>query len=311
MAKLGNTDLDVFELCLGGNVFGWTADQDGSFATLDAYAAAGGNFLDSADVYSVWIPGHDGGESERMLGRWMKARGNRDSMVVATKAGMHPAHLGLSAANLKRSCEQSLSRLGTDHIDLYYAHIDDPTTPLEETLGAYDALVREGKVRYIAASNYTAPRLAEALALSDELGYVRYSALQFQYNLMDRAWYERDFAPLLEREDLPGLPYYSLARGFLTGKYRPGVTSVDSRRSGGTAEYHTARGYRVLDALDRIAKAHGTSVAAVALAWLASQPTVAGPVASARTAQQVRELVQFTELALSGEEMADLDAASA
>jgi aryl-alcohol dehydrogenase-like predicted oxidoreductase len=311
MAKLGKTDLDVFELCLGGNIWGWTVDEDGSFAVLDAYAAAGGNFLDSADGYSVWVPGHDGGESERMLGRWMKARGNRDSMVVATKGGLHPGHLGLSAANVKRSCEQSLARLGTDHIDLYYAHIDDPTTPLEETLGAYDALVREGKVRYIAASNYTAPRLSEALAVSDKEGFARYCALQFQYSLMDRAWYERDFAPLLEREDMPGLTYYSLARGFLTGKYRPGVTSVDSRRSGGTAEYHNARGYRVLDALDRIAKAHGTSVAAVALAWLASQPTVAAPVASARTPQQMLELLQFTELALSAEEMADLDAASA
>lgn len=311
MAKLGNTDLDVFELCLGGNVFGWTADQDGSFAVLDAYAAAGGNFLDTADAYSVWVPGHDGGESERMIGRWMKARGNRDELVVASKAGMHPGHLGLSAANLKKSCEQSLARLGTDHIDLYYAHIDDPTTPLEETLGAYDELVREGKVRYIAASNYTAPRLAEALAISDHEGFPRYCALQFQYNLMERAWYERDFAPLLDREGMPGLTYYSLARGFLTGKYRPGGGAVDSRRIGGTAEYHTPRGYRVLEVLDRIAETHRSSVAAVSLAWLAGRPTVAAPIASARTPKQVLELVEFTKLSLSAEEIADLDAASA
>lgn len=311
MVKLGNTDLDVFELCLGGNVFGWTADEHDSFAVLDAYAAAGGNFLDSADGYSVWVPGHDGGESERMLGRWLKARGNRDAMVLATKGGLHPAHLGLSADNVKRSCENSLTRLGTDYIDLYYAHIDDPTTPLEETLGAYDALVREGKVRYIAASNYTAPRLAEALGVSEREGFARYCALQFQYNLMDRAWYERDFAPLLAREGMPGLTYYSLARGFLTGKYGPGAGPVDSKRMGGTAEYHNARGNCVLDALGRIAAAHGSSVAAVSLAWLAAKPTVAVPVASARTPQQLRELVQFTELTLSAEEVSILDAASA
>ena len=312
MAKLGNTDLDVFELCLGGNVFGWTADQNDSFAVLDAYVVAGGNFLDSANVYSVWVPGHDGGESERMLGRWLKARGNRESMIVATKGGMHPAHLGLSADNVKKSCEDSLARLGTDYIDLYYAHIDDPTTPLEETLGAFDALIREGKVRYIAASNYTAPRLAEALGIAEQEGFAKYCALQFQYNLMDRAWYERDFAPLLEREGMPGLPYYSLGRGFLTGKYRPGNGQrVDSKRMGGTAEYHNARGYRVLEVLDRIAAAHGSSVAAVSLAWLAGRPTVAVPVASARTPQQLLELVQFTELTLSAEEISLLDAASA
>jgi len=310
MAKLGNTDLDVFGLCLGGNVFGWSADEDESFAILDAYAAAGGNFIDTADVYSLWVPGNTGGDSERIIGRWLKSRGNRAAMVIATKVAKLPSRPGLSAANIRTAAEESLQRLGTDYIDLYYAHQDDPGTPLEETLGAFDALVREGKVRYIGASNFTAPRLAKSLAVSDREGLARYSALQNHYNLLERAEYERDLAPTLEREGVPGVPFYGLARGFLAGKYRRGV-QVDSVRAGSVASYRNERGYRVLDMLDQTAAAHNTTVAAVALAWLAAQPTVAAPIASARTPQQLLELLPFTELKLTADELSALNAASA
>jgi len=309
MAKLGRTELDVFGLCLGGNVFGWTADEDASFAVLDAYAAAGGDFVDTADVYSMWVPGNDG-ESERIIGRWMKARGNRDAMVVATKLGKRSDLRGLSAATIRRAAENSLARLGTDRIDLYYAHADDPAVPMEETLGAFDALVREGKVRYIGASNFTAPRLAEALAVSDREGLARYSALQNHYNLLERAEYEREVVPLLEREGVSSLPFYGLARGFLAGKYRPGV-QVDSPRAASVAVYRNERGDRVLAALDRIAAAHRVPVAAVSLAWLAAQPTVAAPIASARSAQQVLELLPAVGLELAAEELEALSAASA
>ncbi|MBS2961598.1 aldo/keto reductase [Actinocrinis puniceicyclus] len=310
MAKLGNTDLDVYGLCLGGNVFGWSADETASFAILDAYAAAGGNFIDTADVYSLWAPGNTGGESERIIGRWLASRGNRDAMVIATKVSKLPSRAGLSAANIRAAAEDSLRRLGIDCIDLYYAHSDDPGTPIEETLGAFDALVREGKVRYIAASNFTASRLAQSLAFSDRAGLARYSALQNHYNLLERTEYERDLAPLLDREGVPGVAFYGLARGFLAGRYRPGV-EVDSVRSGGVAGYRNERGYRVLAALDQVAEAHETTVAAVALAWLAAQPTVAAPIASARTVQQLAELLPFTELELTPVELSALNAASA
>jgi aryl-alcohol dehydrogenase-like predicted oxidoreductase len=309
MAKLGNTELDVFALCLGGNVFGWAADEDASFEVLDAYAAAGGNFIDTADTYSAWVPGNVGGESEAIIGRWMKARGTREAVVLATKVGKKPDRRGLSAANIRTAAEESLARLGTDYIDLYYAHADDPSVPIEESLGAFDALVREGKVRYVAASNFSAPRLAKSLAVSQREGFARYVALQNQYNLLERAQYESTIAPLLEREGIAGLPYYGLARGFLAGKYRPGV-EVDSVRAGGVAAYRNERGYKVLEALDQIAAAHGTSDAAVALAWLAAQPTVAAPIASARNVQQLVELLQFTDLRLSADELATLNSVS-
>jgi aryl-alcohol dehydrogenase-like predicted oxidoreductase len=309
MAKLGNTELDVFGLCLGGNVFGWSADEGASFEVLDAYAAAGGNFVDTADTYSAWVAGHVGGESEAILGRWMKARGNRDAIVLATKVAKKPDRRGLSAANIRTAAEESLARLDTDYIDLYYAHEDDPNVPIEETLGAFDALVREGKVRYIAASNFTAPRLAESLAVSEQEGFARYVALQNHYNLLERTDYESTLVPLLEREGIAGLPYFGLARGFLAGKYRPG-TEVDSVRAGGVTAYRNERGYKVIEALDRIAAAHGATVAAVSLAWLAAQPTIAAPIASARTVQQLAELLPFTELRLSADELAVLDAVS-
>ena len=310
MVKLGNTELDVFGLCLGGNVFGWSADEDASFAVLDAYAAAGGNFVDTADTYSAWVPGHVGGESEAILGRWMAARGNRDAIVLATKVAKKPGRRGLSAANIRTAAEESLTRLGTDYIDLYYAHEDDPNVPIEETLGAFDALVREGNVRYIAASNFTAPRLAESLAASEREGFARYVALQNHYNLLERTDYESTLTPLLEREGIAGLPYFGLARGFLAGKYRPGV-EVDSVRAGGVTAYRNERGYKVVATLDQIAAAHGATVAAVSLAWLAAQPTIAAPIASARTVQQLAELLPFTELRLSADELAVLDAVSA
>ena len=309
MSKLGTTDLDVYGLCLGGNVFGWTADEAASFDILDAYAAAGGNFIDTADTYSSWVGDGTGGQSETLIGRWFAARGNRSSVVLATKVSKKPNRPGLSAANILAAVDESLQRLGTDYIDLYYAHHDDQTVPLEETLGAFDSLVRAGKVRHIAASNYTATRLAEALAVSEREGFARYSALQNHYNLLERDTFESDVAPLLAEESIPALPFYGLARGFLAGKYRPGV-EVASARAQGVAQYRNERGYAVLAALDEIAEAHQVPVAAVSLAWLSAQPTVAAPIASARTVEQLAELLPSVGLALSPDEIAALDAAS-
>ena len=310
MAKIGTTSLDVFPLCLGGNVFGWTADEKQSFAVLDAYAAAGGNFVDTADAYSAWVPGHEGGESETILGRWMAARGNRDRMVIATKVGMLASLRGLGAKTIRAAAEGSLRRLRTDRIDLYYAHVDDAATPLEETLGAFDALVREGKVRYIAASNYTAPRLAEALAGAERMGLARYVALQPHYNLVHRAEYEGEVAELCAREGLACLPYYALASGFLAGKYRPGV-KVESARAASAARNLDERGLRVLATLDAVAAERRTTVAAVALAWLRTRPAVVAPIASARTPEQLAELLPFASLRLTAAEVAKLNAASA
>jgi aryl-alcohol dehydrogenase-like predicted oxidoreductase len=248
MAKINSTDLDVYPLALGGNVFGWTAGEKESFAVLDAYLAAGGNFIDTADVYSAWATGNSGGESETILGKWLTQRKQRHRTIIATKVGMHPQLKGLSAKTIRFAAENSLKRLGTDHIDLYYAHVDDEQTALEETLGAFDSLVREGKVRYIAASNYTAPRLAQALAVSDHEGLARYVALQQHYNLMERDKYEGELADLVGREGLSSFPYFALASGFLTGKYRPGakVASQRAERAGG---YLNEKGVKVLAAL--------------------------------------------------------------
>ena len=307
MARIGKTDLDVFPLCLGGNVFGWTADERQSFDVLDAYAAAGGNFVDTADVYSAWVPGHVGGESETIIGRWMAVRGTRDRMVIATKVGMAADLKGLSAKTIRRAAEASLRRLKTDRIDLYYAHADDAETPLEESLRAFDALVTEGKVRYVAASNYTAARLAKALTMSDREGLARYVALQPHYNLAHRNEYEGELGDLCAREGLPCLPYYALAKGFLTGKYRPG-TEVDSVRAAAARAYLADPGVRLLAALDVIAAAHHTTVAAVSLAWLRAQPTVIAPIASARTVAQLKELLPMTDIELNSEDLARLTA---
>ena len=309
MPRLGRTDLDIFPLCLGGNVFGWTANEQGSFAILDAYAAAGGNFIDTADSYSAWVPGHAGGESETIIGRWMAARGVRNKMIIATKVGRCPGRLGLAPKNIRAGAEASLKRLGVDRIDVYYAHADDPETPMAESLREFDALVREGKLRYIAASNFAAPRLAEALAVSARDGLARYVALQPHYNLVVRDEYEGPLSDLCTREEVACLPYFALAKGFLTGKYRTGAT-VQSARAEGARAYLDARGQRVLTALDDIAAAHGTSVAAISLAWLLAQPTVAAPIASARTVAQLADLLPMATTKLATDELKRLDDAS-
>jgi aryl-alcohol dehydrogenase (NADP+) len=311
MNRIDNTDLDVFPLCLGGNVFGWTLDEREAFEVLDAYAAAGGNFIDTADAYAMWAPGNSGGESETILGRWIAKRGNRDRIVIATKVGAAPGREGLGKATIRAAAEDSLRRLQIDHIDLYYAQSDDPDTPLDETLHAYDALVREGKVREIAASNYSADRLSEALAISDAAGIARYVALQPHYNLIERSRYEGELAQLCEREGLACIPYWSLAQGFLSGKYRVDQPRVDSARAGMVEGFLNDRGMAVLAELDAIAAAHGVHVAAVALAWLAAQPTVVAPIASARTVDQLADLVPMAELRLSTEEIDRLGAAAA
>ncbi|MEU6161861.1 aldo/keto reductase [Streptomyces sp. NPDC047130] len=311
LRKLGSSGLEVFPLALGGNVFGWTADERESFAVLDAYTEAGGNFVDTADSYSAWVEGNEGGESETVIGRWLKARGNRSEVVVATKVSQHPRYRGLSAATIKAAAEASLRRLGTDHIDLYYTHYDQPDTPVEEILLALDQLVREGKVRAIAASNISAERLQESLDFSEREGYARYVAVQPHYNLVSRDTYEGPLRDVAERAGLAAVPYYALASGFLTGKYRPGTT-VDSPRAAGAGKHlESERGRRVLEALDGIAGAHGAAVATVALAWLASRPTVVAPIASARTAEQLPDLTAVADLRLTEAELARLDEASA
>jgi aryl-alcohol dehydrogenase-like predicted oxidoreductase len=304
--KLGRTDLDVFELCLGGNVFGWTADEQRSFAVLDAYAAAGGNFVDTADGYSRWVPGHEGGESEAIIGRWMAARGNRDAIVVATKVG---AEGGLGAANVRRRVEASLRRLQTDHVELLYQHRDDPDTPLEASLGTFDALVREGKARYVGLSNHAPARIDAAMAVAAREGFAAPVVLQPQYNLVERG-YEDGLRAAAQRGGLACLPYYGLARGFLTGKYRPGAAPADSPRAQAASAYLDGRGAEVLAVVDEVAAAHGTTVAAVALAWLAAQPTVVAPIASARSTEQLAELLPMAGLRLSDGELATLDAVS-
>ena len=300
--QLGSTGIAVSPLCLGGNVFGWTADEEESMTVLDAYAAAGGNFVDTADGYGNWVEGNPRGMSERIIGRWMAARGNRDELVIATKVGRAQGMRGLADATIRTGVEESLERLGTDRIDLYYAHADDPETPLEETMAAFDALVREGKVRHVAASNYSAPRLAEALRVSDGEGLARYVGLQPEYNLVERTEYEGELQDLCVAEGLACMPYYALASGFLTGKYRPGGPDVESARAASAGKHLEGRA-GVLDVLDDVAAAHSTTVAAVALAWLRAQPGVTAPIASARTPEQLAELLPMAELELAPEEL--------
>jgi len=311
MRRVGSSDLSVFPLCLGANVFGWTSDERESFAVLDAYAAAGGNFIDTADVYSAWAPGNSGGESEEILGRWMAARGNRDDIVLATKVGRLPGAEDLRPATILRAAEHSLARLQTDHIDLYYAHgDDDESLPIADTLGAFAELIDEGKVRYIAASNYGVPRLAEALELARGGQLPSYVALQPHYNLVDRMQYEGPLAALCAREGVACIPYYALARGFLTGKYRAGGDNADSPRAGAASAHLDARGHAILAALDELAAGRETTVAAVALAWLAAQPTVVAPIASARTPGQLAELLPMADLELSEAELERLTEAA-
>ncbi|WP_285652529.1 aldo/keto reductase [Actinomycetospora sp. NBRC 106375] len=317
--RIPRTDIEVHPLCLGGNVFGWTADEETSHAVLDAYRAAGGNFVDTADSYTWRVEGNSGGDSERVLGSWLSSRG-RDDVVVATKVGSWPERPGLAPDNLRAACDDSLRRLQTDHIDLYYAHRDDPDTPLEDTLGAFDELVRAGKIRHVGLSNYSAERLTSALEVADRHGLARPVALQPHYNLVERAVYEDDLAEVAASADLGVMPYFALAKGFLTGKYRPGsdavAAAVDtsgpmaSARAGGAVEYLDDRGARVLGVLDEVAGAHAVPVAAVALAWLAAQPTVTAPIASARTVSQLGTILPMAELTLAPDELGALTEAS-
>lgn len=310
---LGSTGIRVAPLMFGGNVFGWTLDEPASFQILDAFAGAGFDFIDTADVYSRFIPGNQGGESETVLGNWMKARGNRDRIVLATKAGMDMGEdrKGLSKAWLQRAVEDSLRRLQTDYIDLYQAHLDDADTPLEETLDAFAGLIRQGKVRAIGASNYGAARLSEALATSDRLGLPRYQSLQPLYNLIDRAAYEAELKAVCAREQLGVLPYFALASGFLTGKYRNEADLAGSSRGAFVKHHLNERGLRILSALDQVAADYDATPARVALAWLIAQPTVTAPIASATSLSQLDELVKATALQLDGAALARLDAASA
>ncbi|QFQ98473.1 aldo/keto reductase [Streptomyces phaeolivaceus] len=311
LRKLGTSDIEVFPLSLGGNVFGWTADEAQSFAVLDAYKAAGGNFVDTADAYSAWVEGNEGGESERIIGKWVKARGNRADVVIATKVSQHPEYPGLTAANIKAAADASLARLGTDYIDLYYTHFDQPEVPVEEIITALDELVKAGKVRAIAASNITPERLKASLDFSAAEGLARYVALQPHYNLVSRDTYEGALQTVAADAGLSAVPYFGLAKGFLTGKYRPGTT-VDSPRAAGAGAYlETPTGTRVLAALDEIAEARGAAHATVALAWLAAQPTVAAPIASARTLDQLPALLAVPDLTLTPEELTHLTKASA
>ena len=310
MALIGATDLDVFPLSLGGNVFGWTADEAQSRAVLDAYTAAGGNFIDTADSYSAWVPGNSGGESETILGHWLTARGQRDDVVLATKVSRHPEARGLSRDSIRRGAEASLRRLQTDHIDLYYAHYDDLDTPLEETVAALGELVTEGKVRYVAASNHSPSRIQESLKIADQLGVARYVAVQPHYNLVHRGDVEGELADLAARETLGLVPYSALASGFLTGKYRDPAVAGDSPRAGAAMRYLDDRGRRVLAALDQVAQAHGATVTTVALAWLASRPNVVAPIASARSLEQLPDLLASATLKLTDTELATLTTAS-
>jgi aryl-alcohol dehydrogenase-like predicted oxidoreductase len=314
LRHLGRSDLKIAPLCLGGNVFGWTADEAASFAVLDAFVGAGLNFIDTADVYSVWVPGHRGGESETVIGNWIKRTARRNDIVIATKVGMQmaPDRKGLSAVHITRSVEESLQRLQTDHIDLYFSHCDDATVPLDETLGAYQQLIAAGKIRAVGASNYTAARLAQALEASRKSALPRYEVLQTHYNLYTRSEYESELEPLCLKEQLGVVTYFALASGFLSGKYRTAADASKSARGKGVVDkFLNARGLKILAALDEIASRHRSSPATVALAWQIARPGITAPIASATTVEQLNELVAATRLHLDTAEVEQLNAASA
>ncbi|HYM36570.1 MAG TPA: aldo/keto reductase [Steroidobacteraceae bacterium] len=313
LRSLGQTSLKVSPLMLGGNVFGWTADEDTSFAILDAFAAAGGNFIDTANVYSVWIPGHVGGESEAVLGKWFKRSGKRKDVIVATKVGMQmaPDKKGLAAAYIESAVEESLRRLQTDYIDLYFSHTDDATVPLQETLGAYQKLIAKGKVRCIGASNYPAARLQEALQISSRESFPSYQVLQPHYNLCVRGEYEAQLELVCTERGLGVVPYFSLASGFLTGKYRSEADLSKSPRGRGAKAYLNDRGFRILAALDVVAKRLNATDAQVALAWLMARKSVTAPIASATSVTQVQELIGAMNLQLDRNAIEQLNSASA
>ena len=310
---LGKSDLNIAPLAFGGNVFGWTVDEAASFKLLDAFTGAGFNLIDTADVYSRWMPGNAGGESETIIGDWVKARGNRKDVVIATKVGadMGQGKKDISKARILNAAEASLKRLQTDYIDLYQTHWDDGVTPVEETLEAYAQLVKEGKVRYIGASNLTPARLKASLAASEAHGYPRYQSFQPEYNLYARQGFEQEIEAICVEEQLGVISYYSLAAGFLTGKYRGEADLTKSPRGGGMRQYMNDRGYRILDALDAVASQYGTTQASVALAWLMARPSVTAPIASATSVEQLEALVPAAELELDAVAIAKLDEASA
>ena len=312
--RIGSSDLEIAPLALGANVFGWTADQATSFDVLDAFVAGGGDFVDTADGYSHWAPGNTGGESETIIGEWFAGRGSRDSITLATKVSTHPQFSGLSAANVRAAADASLQRLQTDRIDLYYAHFDDAETPLEETVAAFSELVDAGKIRAIGVSNYTAERIAEWFRIARAGGYHLPVALQPHYNLVEREFETNGLRAVADDEQLSVFPYFSLAKGFLAGKYRDAADATAagaSPRAGEAASYLDDRGREVLSALDAAAEAHGVPVAAVSLAWLRQQATVAAPIASARNLEQLPALLASLSLELSAAELAALTAASA
>jgi aryl-alcohol dehydrogenase-like predicted oxidoreductase len=313
--RLGRTDLKVSELCLGTMQFGWTADEPAAFAVMDGFVEAGGNFIDTADVYSRWAEGNPGGVSEQIIGRWMRARGNRDRIVLATKVRGRmwdgPDGEGLSRAHVIRACEDSLRRLGADHIDLYQPHWFDASTPIEETLHALDDLVRAGKVRYLGCSNHPAWRLCKALWASDKLGLARYDSLQPHYNLAYRAEFERELKPLCEDQGLGVTPYSPLAGGFLTGKYRRGHVPASTRASRIQEKYFNDRSFALLETLDKIAASRGLTPAQTALAWLLTQPVISAPIVGANTVEQLTASLGAVGVRLAPAEMAELNLASA
>lgn len=311
---LGRSNLKVFPLSFGGNIFGWTVDEQQAFAVLDAYVAGGGNFIDTADTYNVWVDGHKGGESETIIGRWMKARGNRDQLVIVTKVGgkMGSGAQGLSRLHIMASIEDSLHRLQTDHVDVYLAHFDDANTPQEETMAAFDAIVRQGKARTVGASNLSAERLESALKISEQHGYIGYTSLQPRYNLISRADYEREMEAVAVQHKLGVFTYSSLASGFLSGKYRQGQPMPTTQRASGVQQrYMNEQGFAILKEVERIARAHGATPAQVALAWILARPSVTAPIASATTVEQVQELLGAVSLHLNKEDLAVLDKVSA
>jgi aryl-alcohol dehydrogenase-like predicted oxidoreductase len=310
--RLGQSSLQFAPLAFGGNVFGWTADEKTAFSLLDGFLAAGFNFIDTADVYSRWHPGNRGGESETIIGNWLKARGNRNKVIIATKLGsdMGDGKKGLSRRYMMQAVEDSLRRLQTDYIDLYQSHRDDPDTPIEETLSAYADLIRQGKVREIGASNFTAARLAESLRVSAAHGLPRYQSLQPLYSLMERKEFEGPLEDLCLKEKIGVISYFSLASGFLTGKYRSKADTSGQARGSRVEEYLNDRGFRVLAALDDVAKRYGAKPGQIALAWLIARPSITAPIASATNLQQLQELVKSAEIALDADAIAQLDQAS-
>lgn len=309
---LGTSNIQVSPLAFGGNVFGWTVDENTSFALLDALADTGINFIDTADVYSAWVPGNHGGESETIIGKWLKRSGKREQVVIATKVGLLGARAGLSKGNILKAVDDSLRRLQTDYIDLYFSHRDlADTAPLEETLGAYQTLIEAGKVRIIGASNYSGARLREAAAISARDGLPAYQVIQPEYNLLDRADYERDLEPVVRDLKLGVVNYYALASGFLSGKYRSEADLKKSVRGDRVAGYLNERGLRILEALDAVAAKHGTQPAAIALAWQIARPTITAPIASATSLAQLQSLGDAIRVTLDQDDIRRIDEASA